>query len=575
MIGLFRKFILAGEAGEEPAYPARYRTMWRNTVLAVSLVCLVPLFMITGANYYLYQQSFRQEITQPIERIAAITKRYLEAFLEERIAAANYIVSRERAEDLYDQAVLESVLERMQDAFGGIVDIGVVDEEGIMQTYAGPYDLVGKSDRDQDWFNKAMQSDVYVSDVFLGHRNLPHFIIAVHRTEADGRHLIFRSTVDTEAIMRQIGIAETTSDYDAFLINRAGQLQTRSRIYGEVLGSYPDELPAFEDESVRVDEAVVDGLSYFIGSATIDDSPFVFVILVGKEHLMSGWFVYKSQMLVFLVLSAVAIVLAIMWKTRGWVRHLRESDVQREATIHNVEHTNRMASIGRLAAGVAHEINNPLAIINEKAGLITDILELDESTPRSEKLLQQTGAILKSVARCSAITHRLLGFARHMETAHEPIAVDALIWEVLGFLDKEATFRDIQIDVNVCDDLPTVHSDRGQMQQLFLNLINNAFDAMEHGGYLWIDIDVEERGFVTVKIADDGIGISQEDLENIFEPFFTKKKEKGTGLGLSISYGIVQKLHGRIHVESTVGVGTCFTIHLPTSQPSRQEPSDA
>ncbi len=300
-----------------------------------------------------------------------------------------------------------------------------------------------------------------------------------------------------------------------------------------------------------------------MGSAAIEGSPFIFVILVGQKKLMSGWLLYQGEMLAFLVVSIVAILLIIMWITTGWVHRLKESDLHREATLHNVEHTNRMASIGRLAAGVAHEINNPLAIINEKAGLITDILGSSPGTPQKEKLLQQTGSIIKSVTRCSEITHRLLGFARHMDTKHEPIVIDKLIREVLGFLEKEAIFRDIRIEMTVADSLPTVHSDQGQMQQLFLNLINNAFDAMEKGGCLRIDIRGLKPGRVSVTIEDDGIGISQANLENIFEPFFTTKKSHGTGLGLSITYGIVKKLKGTIEVESEVGKGTRFTINLP------------
>ena len=573
MGGLFQKFIFSGTSAEKAGYP-RYRRMWRNTILAVSAVCLVPLLTITGVNYYMYYRSFRHDITQPIERIAAITKRYLESFLEERIAAAQYIVSREQAEDLYDQEVLESILVRMRNSFGGIIDIGVVDSGGVMRAYAGPYDLDGKSDRDQDWFNKAVIRDVFVSDVFMGHRNLPHFIIAVNRSGTSSRSLIFRSTIDTDVIIRQIQMAGPKRDYDAFLINRSGLLQTPSRLYGEALDSFPGDIPPYTDSPVLVNEVVIRGQAYFMGSAAIKGSPFIFVVLVGQKNLMSGWFVYQREMLAFLVVSVVAILLIIMWITTGWVRQLKESDLQREATIHNVEHTNRMASIGRLAAGVAHEINNPLAIINEKAGLITDILGSTTETSQKEKLLKQTGMILKSVTRCSEITHRLLGFARHMDTTHEPIAVDSLIREVLGFLEKEASFRDILIEMTVSDSLPTVCSDKGQMQQLFLNLINNAFDAMEKGGCLQINISDLIPDRVSVTIVDDGIGISKDDLENIFEPFFTTKKSQGTGLGLSITYGIVQKLQGTIKVESEVGKGTCFTITLPVNHPMLQESND-
>ena len=122
--------------------------------------------------------------------------------------------------------------------------------------------------------------------------------------------------------------------------------------------------------------------------------------------------------------------------------------------------------------------------------------------------------------------------------------------------------------MKVTDALPTVHSDRGQLQQLFLNLINNAFAAMKRGGHLNIIVKDQAPDSVVVSIQDDGIGIPKEQIEHIFEPFFTTKKSEGTGLGLSISYGIVQKLRGAISVESEVGRGTTFTVTLPVVRPS-------
>ncbi len=565
---LVEKFVFIEDPIDDKGLPSRYRRMWRNTVLAVAAVCIIPLLTITGVNYYLYHQSFRKEITQPIQRITAITKRSLESFLAERISAAQYVVSREQPEDLFDPDKLAGIFTRMRRSFGGLVDIGVVDSNGIMQTYAGPYDLHGKDYRDQDWFNKSLVRDVYVSDVFLGHRKLPHFIIAVKRDVARGKPLIFRATIDIEGIAKQIQIAGPKRHSDAFLINKEGHLQTPSRLCGVALGTFSGEIPPYSESSELFEEMVVKDQKYFMGSAYIENSPFIFIILVNQRNMMAGWLAYQGEMLAILIVSVIAVLLLIMRITASWVRRIREADLRREATLHNIEHTNRMASIGRLASGVAHEINNPLAIINEKAGLITDILAMSGDLPNKEKLVKQTDKIIQSVNRCSDITHRLLGFARHMDVKHEPVAIDALIHDVLGFLEKEASYRDINVDMRVSETLPTIHSDKGQLQQLFLNLINNAFDAMKKGGQLIITIETVLSEKVAITIADDGVGIPKKDLERVFEPFFTTKKNKGTGLGLSITYGIVQKLRGTISVESEIGKGTSFTVTLPVQRQS-------
>jgi two-component system NtrC family sensor kinase len=136
---------------------------------------------------------------------------------------------------------------------------------------------------------------------------------------------------------------------------------------------------------------------------------------------------------------------------------------------------------------------------------------------------------------------------------------------VLGFLGKEANYRNISVQFHIEPGVPTINSDRGQLQQVFLNIINNAFAAVRDGGRVDLFIERVQQDGVAVRIKDDGHGISHENLERIFEPFFTTKKEYGTGLGLSITYGIVEKLGGRITVESEVGKGTCFTVTLPVS----------
>jgi two-component system NtrC family sensor kinase len=567
---MMHKIVFSDETSERngAVKHSRYWRMWRNTVVVVAAVSIIPLVTMSLVNYVLYRQSFKKEITQPIHRLTAITKRSVESFLEERIAAAEYILSRESMDELYSGQQLSLVFKRMRNSFGGIVDIGVIDSEGVMRSYAGPYDLLGKEYKNQDWFNKVMVRDVCVSDVFLGHRKLPHFIIAVKRVDELGRVSIFRATIDTEVLNKQIQAAGLAKSSDAFIINRNGILQTPSRLFGPPLGTFPGDLPPFTEGSEINDSEVIKGKMYLMGYSYISRSPFVFLILADKRGLMRGWLTYQGEVLALLTLSIIAILFIIMGITSNWVTRIKEADIRREATLHNIEHTNKMASIGRLAAGVAHEINNPLAIVNEKAGLIQDIVGASQDYPNREKLLKQVDQILNSVKRCSDITHRLLGFARHMDVKSEPVAVDALIRDVLGFLEKEASYRNIEVAVNVSDTLPTIKSDKGQLQQLFLNIINNAFDAIGKNGNVVITIEDHPPESVAVTIADDGQGIPRENLERIFEPFFTTRKGKGTGLGLSISYGIVQKLRGTMTVESEVGKGTSFKIVLPVVRKS-------
>ena len=245
------------------------------------------------------------------------------------------------------------------------------------------------------------------------------------------------------------------------------------------------------------------------------------------------------------------------------IKRIKTSDENRENVLVELQHAQKLSSIGRLAAGVAHEVNNPLAIINEKAGLMIDLIELSKDFDRKLKFIEITNAILNSVDRCRKITHRLLGFSKRIDVKIEPININQIINEVLDFLEKDILYRKIDINYTLSDDIVSIESDHGQIQQVLLNLLTNAFAAVEDFGEVEIESKNINDSGVRVKISDNGCGIPQDVIKNIFDPFFSTKKEKGTGLGLSISYGIIKKLGGNISVESSLGEGTTFIFDLP------------
>jgi two-component system, NtrC family, sensor kinase len=285
---------------------------------------------------------------------------------------------------------------------------------------------------------------------------------------------------------------------------------------------------------------------------------------------MKPWRQTRFKLIGFLVISITVILLAILGFSTYMVNSMYLLDQRRLSTLHQMEYSNKLASIGRLAAGVAHEINNPLAIINEKAGLIKDIFVYTDTCPQNSRIIELIDSVLASVERCGKITKRLLGFARHIDSAIEKVEIGNIINEVLGFLHKEAEYRNIAININLADNLPEFQSDRGKLQQIFLNIINNAFSAMTIGGKLDIKVWREGENNVIATISDNGCGMSDADLGKIFEPFFsTKTKTGGTGLGLSITYGLIQELGGKIYVTSRLGEGTTFAITLPLQHPTQ------
>ncbi|HMK50265.1 MAG TPA: ATP-binding protein [Thermodesulfovibrionales bacterium] len=253
-----------------------------------------------------------------------------------------------------------------------------------------------------------------------------------------------------------------------------------------------------------------------------------------------------------------------VWSFRDITEQRRAEDALRKSEQMLLQ-AHKMEAIGRLAAGVGHEINNPLAIINEKAGLMNDLLSLsDDLVQNRDTFLHLVKGIFDNVDRCRKITHRLLGFSKKTDAAYKPMDLNVAVKEALEFADREIVHKSIVLKLDMGDALPEIVADKTQLQQVLLNIINNAIDAVERKGVISVSTARKDANTLQVSIRDNGSGIHDETLKHIFEPFFTtKSREKGTGLGLSISYGIIQKLGGTIHVSSDVNVGTTFVVEIP------------
>jgi two-component system NtrC family sensor kinase len=402
----------------------------------------------------------------------------------------------------------------------------------------------------------------------MGFRRFPHFVIAVQRRPEAGKSWTLRATIDTHKIDEVIAAMRLDPRTDAFLVNKGGIIQTASKNFGGVLDALPIAIPPFSTEGNVVDQRDQHGQEVLVAYTYFLHSPYVLMVVKPRSEVLRSWYTLKTEIF-YVFLAGVCIILLVVFKlTDLLVKRMQESEERREAALREVEHSHKLSSIGRLAAGVAHEINNPMAIINEKAGLMRDLIELDPEFGGSrEKFLRLTDAVINSVERCRSITHRLLGFARRMEAHIEPLDLNEVIRETAGFVEKEALYRNIEVGLQFAEALPAIESDRGQLQQVFLNLLSNSFAAVQDGGKVTVTTWDHDAQTVGVSVEDNGCGMSEETLKRFFEPFFTtKKKGHGTGLGLFITYGIVKRMGGDIEAGSKEGLGTTMTVYLPKRQ---------
>ena len=541
-----------------------FRQIWKRTVLVTAGVAFIPLITMTFISYNLSQDAIESEIMQRTTRIVSDSWQAVASFMTERKSVLNFIARDRTLEELRDKHRLSAILANLKKEFGGFIDIGLIDTAGIQIAYVGPHALEGKNYSEKTWYRQAVQNNDYISDVVSGFPDVPHLDIAVKHKLPDGSFYVLRAALETKQLSALVAQFETGAAGDAVIINRQGLLQTPSRYYGDLLKQISLPVPEYSTTPKVIEGRNSTGRPLIIGYANIPQTPFILMIIKEKDELMKPWLKTRMYLIVFVLGSIAVILVVILGVATYLVTKIHDADQERVMTLHQVEYTNKMASLGRLAAGVAHEINNPLAIINEKAGHIKDIFTLTDTYARDPKLIDLVDSVHATVERCATVIRRLLNFTHHINSSVEEIHLAEVISEVRAVLVRDAEYRCIEVFVKVPDDIPVFESDRGKLEQVFFNLFNNAFESMRDGGRLEIQAKQEDADSVAVTFTDSSQGIAESEYRRIFEPFFSSKTgESGTGLGLSITYGLVQEIGGTIFVRSQLGKGTVFTIRLP------------
>jgi two-component system NtrC family sensor kinase len=375
---------------------------------------------------------------------------------------------------------------------------------------------------------------------------------------------VLRATIDSDVFTRLVRNVQVGRKGDAFLVNASQILQTPSRFAGPVL-SRTSQFTVDPKQEIAIMHWKDGNDSMLAGVAALEHTNWRLVVTLSPTEEMSP--LVKTQSITFgLIGLGMIMILGASYLTTGsLLQKLTQAEEEKARMDATVIQANKMASLGKLATGVAHEINNPLTIIREGAGWIRDIItdgELGDS-PAVDELAEAVDDIDRHVERARTVTHRMLGFARRMEPVQEDVDINGLIRQTAGFLENEARLRNMEIVFDFDPTLPGVTTDANQLQQAVLNLMENAIDAMGNNGVLTVATGTTGNT-IRISVSDTGPGIAQENLNKVFDPFFTTKPVgEGTGLGLSIIYSTMQRLGGKISVSSPSGQGATFTITLP------------
>ena len=301
----------------------------------------------------------------------------------------------------------------------------------------------------------------------------------------------------------------------------------------------------------------------------LSNTPWLLVVVDDVYETLQYLHQLEIWIIMCLVVGSLIIFAGSLFCTGKLIDYLSVADEQKSQIGARMMQSSKMAALGKMAAGIAHEVNNPLMLIQENSGWIRDLLE--EESPQNiknlEEIKQSCLKIESHVKRAKGITQRMLGFGRRMNPGRAEVLINSLTDEACEMIKVEAHNRNIKIQTYYDKALPVIYSDPAQLEQVFINIIDNALDAIGSNGTVEIKTARQGDG-VSIVIKDDGPGMDEATKQRIFDPFFTTKKVgEGTGLGLAICFSILEKLGGHITVNTKLGEGTAFTLTLPHEPP--------
>ena len=535
-----------------------YIRLQKAMTSAFFVLIIIPTVIITAVTAFSSRKEAIEKIRFSETQLIDHRKDVISLYLKHQEELLSMLVRLYPQEFLGDQKNLNAVFTAVSKN-GDIVDLHVIDASGEQIAYVGPYrgSIAGKNYKDALWFKDVLVSGRHISDVFTGYRDIPHFVVAVTNPLRD---YVLRATINSEVFNRLLHNAQLGPNGDAFILNPAAEFQTPS-LQGETILQPAERILLEHHEGI----SIVSLDAFLYATTWIKDGQWLLVVKSRIEDSLGHYYESRNRNLVIIAFTSLLALLTAALISHYMVVIMEKGDREKANLNQQMVQMEKMATVGRLAAGVAHEINNPLQLITSQAGWVQELLEEEEpeQSKNRDEYLDAMKKIKQHVHRAGTVTHRLLGFSKKMTGKNNMVNVNEVVRETMSFVENEAKNNSIEIQSKMDPSLPLILTDSSQLQQVVLNILNNAIDAMVQNGKIDIVTRTDKKN-VYLEFSDSGPGITEEVMKHIFDPFYTTKSPgKGTGLGLSICYDIMQKLGGRIEARNRKEGGAFFILTLP------------
>ncbi|MFZ7128240.1 MAG: sensor histidine kinase [Desulfobacterales bacterium] len=529
-----------------------YRKLWNRVVFTLLAAAFLPLLCIGGGMYFYAAQVTKDQLLDRLRTDIRYHRNAIDGFLRERTGDLRLVVEQVEMNDLLRPGALEKLFDNLHREVTCFRDLGVIDSEGRHRAYVGPYTLDSVNYRGTEWFQAVMARGVFISDVFMGFRKEPHFVIAVKGRGAEGLTWILRATVDAEFFDNLVSEIARGPGADAYLVNRAGDFQSRPKGGGQPMSSASlgESTPFAEMRMTQIDGA-------FRFTAWLNAVPWMLVAQIDREAVLKPLIRMRNVGVLIFSLGAVLIVGSVVVTTNNLVSRLEVKQRGLKALDRQLRSANRICTAMEVVDGVMKSLKDSMMNVDSTAVLLCEKDLVDSG----DELKRLSGQIREQVNRSRATVDRFLHFITPTPPVVRAVRLHVIIDELLDMLSRDLFSRGILLKRNDDSDLPEIRTDPAILRQILLNLITNAVRAVNRNGTISLAA-VSDGDGIRLVVSDTGPGIAESHLDRIFDPLFSTKSD-GPGLGLTICQDLLRRIGGRISVSNAAGSGAVFTVRLP------------